>query len=55
MDIDEAFARFEREHDDYITTLSGNLEEWKSEARYFKEHCNRKRILNQELNSGFIA
>ena len=42
MDIDEAFARFERAHDDYITTLSGNLEEWKRDARYFKEHCNRK-------------
>ena len=27
---------------DYIATLSGNLEEWESEARYFKEHCNRK-------------
>ena len=42
MDIDEAFARFEKAHYDYIATLSGNLEEWGSEARYFKEHCNRK-------------
>ena len=42
LDIDEAFARFEKAHYDYIATLSGNLEEWESEARYFKEHCNRK-------------
>ena len=42
LDIDEAFSRFEKAHYDYIATLSGNLEEWESEARYFKEHCNRK-------------
>ena len=42
LDIDEAFARFEKAHYDYIATLSGNLEEWGSEARYFKEQCNRK-------------
>ena len=42
LDIDEAFARFEKAHYDYISTLSGNLKEWESEARYFKEHCNRK-------------
>ena len=42
LDIDEAFARFEKAHCDYIATLSGNLEEWKSEAPYFKERCNRK-------------
>ena len=43
LDIDEAFARFEKAHYDYyIPTISGNLEEWESEARYFKEHCNRK-------------
>ena len=42
LDIDEAFARFEKAHYDYIATLSGNLEEWESEARYFKEHCKRK-------------
>ena len=34
LDIDEAFARFEKAHYDYIATLSGNLEEWESEARY---------------------
>ena len=28
LDIDEAFARFEKAHYDYIATLSGNLEEW---------------------------
>ena len=43
LDIDEAFARFEKaRYDYYIPTISGNLEEWESEARYFKEHCNRK-------------
>ena len=42
LDIDEAFSRFEQAHYDYIATLSGKLEEWESEARYFKEHCNRK-------------
>ena len=42
LDIDEAFIRFEKAHYDYISTLSGNLKEWESEARYFKEHCNRK-------------
>ena len=42
LDIDQAFARFEKAHYDYIGTLSGNLEEWENEARYFKEHCNRK-------------
>ena len=42
LDNDEAFARFEKAHYDYIATLSGNLEEWESEARYFREHCNRK-------------
>ena len=40
LDIDEAFARFEKAHYDYIATE--NLEEWEGEARYFKEHCNRK-------------
>ena len=42
LDIDEAFARFEKAHYDYISTLSGNLKNWEGEARYFKEHCNRK-------------
>ena len=42
LDIDEAFARFEKAHYDYISTLSGNLKEWEREARYFEEHCNRK-------------
>ena len=42
LDIDEAFARFEKAHYDYIAALSGTLEEWESEARYFKEHCNQK-------------
>ena len=42
MGIDEPLARFEKAHYDYIATLSGNLEEWEIEARYFKEHCNRK-------------
>ena len=33
LDIDEAFARFEKAHYDYyIPTISGNLEEWESEA-----------------------
>ena len=42
LEIDEAFVRFEKAHYDYISTLSGNLKEWESEALYFKEHCNRK-------------
>ena len=42
LDIEEAFARFEKVHYDYIVNLSGNLEEWGSEARYFKEHRHRK-------------
>ena len=56
LDIDEAFARFEKPHYDYIATLSGNLKEWESEARYFLNNtATEKWILNQELNSGFIA
>ena len=43
LEIDEVFARFEKAYYDYFATLqSENLEEWESEARYFKEHCNRK-------------
>ena len=43
LEIDEVFARFEKAHHDYFATLpSENLEEWEREARYFKEHCNRK-------------
>ena len=43
LDIDEAFAPFEKAYYDYFATLpSENLEEWEGEARYFKEHCNQK-------------
>ena len=42
LEINEAFARFERAHYDYIATLAVDLEVWESEARYFKEHCHRK-------------
>ena len=42
LEINEAFARFERAHYDYIATLSVDLEVWESEARYFNEHCHRK-------------
>ena len=52
LDIDEAFSRFEKPQDDYIATLSGNLKEGESEARYFlKNIATEKLILNQELNS----
>ena len=37
-EIQEAFSRFHKAHFDYVTTLSGDLEEWECEARYFKEH-----------------
>ena len=50
LDIDEAFARFEKAHYDYIATLSGNLEEWEIEARYFKEHCNRKMSFESRID-----
>ena len=42
LEIEEAFSRFEKAHYDYIATLSGDLEEWKCEARCFKEHFHRK-------------
>ena len=42
MEIEEAFSRFEKAHYDYVATLSGDLEEWECEARYFKEHFHRK-------------
>ena len=42
LEIEEAFSRFEKAHYDYIASLSGDLEEWESEARYFKEHYSRK-------------
>ena len=42
LEIEEAFSRFEKAHYDYIDSLSGDLEEWESEARYFKEHYSRK-------------
>lgn len=42
QEINEAFSRFEKAHYDYIATLSGDLEEWESEARYFQEHYRRK-------------
>ena len=42
LEIEEAFSRFEKTHYDYVATLSGDLEEWESEARYFKEHFHRK-------------
>ena len=50
LDIDEAFARFEKAHYDYIATLSGNLEEWEIEAHYFKEHCNRKMSFESRID-----
>ena len=42
LEIEEAFSRFEKAYYDYVATLSGDLEEWESEARYFKEHFHRK-------------
>ena len=42
LEIEEAFSRFEKAHYDYVATLSGDLEEWESEARYFKKHFHRK-------------
>ena len=42
QEINEAFSRFEKAHYDYIATLSGDLEEWESEAYYFQEHYRRK-------------
>ena len=42
LEIEEAFSRFEKAHYDYVATLSGDLEEWECEARYFKEHFHRK-------------
>ena len=42
LEINDAFARFERAHYNYIATLAVDLEVWESEARYFKEHCHRK-------------
>ena len=41
LEIEEAFSRFEKAHYDYVGTLSGYLEEWECEARYFKEHFHR--------------
>ena len=41
LDIEEAFARFEKLHFQYIATSSRNLEEWECEEDHFKEHCNR--------------
>ena len=42
LKVNEAFARFERAHYDYIATLPVDLEVWESEACYLKEHCHRK-------------
>ena len=42
LEIEEAFSRFEKAHYDYIASLSGDLEEWENEARYFKERYSRK-------------
>ena len=35
-------SRFEKAHYEYIASLSGDLEDWECEGRYFKEHCERK-------------
>ena len=40
--VSKKFLRFEKAHYDYVATLSGDLEEWECEARYFKEHFHRK-------------
>ncbi|KAL9986270.1 hypothetical protein ACROYT_G000387 [Oculina patagonica] len=42
LEINEAFSRFEESHFSYIASLSGDLEEWAKEGRYFQEHCQRK-------------
>ena len=42
LEVNEAFGRFEKAHYEYITTLTGDLEEIASENRYFQEHCQRK-------------
>ena len=41
LDIEEAFAGFEKLHFQYIATSSRNLEEWEYEEGNFKEHCNQ--------------
>ena len=46
LEIEEAFSRFEKAHYDYIATLSGDLEEWKCEACYFKVAKTQRWIEN---------
>ena len=55
LDIDQAFARFEMAHYDYIATLSGNLEQWKTKHVILKNIATERSILNQKLDNGFIA
>ena len=51
LEIEEAFSHFEKAHYDYVATLSGDLEEWECEARYFKEHFHQKwRRLRESIN-----
>ena len=42
LEIEEAFSRFKKADYDYVATLSGDLEEWKQLARYFKEQKWRR-------------
>jgi len=39
LEVNEAFAHFEKAHYEHIATLTGDLEEIASEGHYFQEHC----------------
>ena len=49
LEINEAFGRFEKAHYEYIATLSGDLEQWESEGRYFREHSQRKELFVENI------
>ena len=50
LEINEAFGRFEKAHYEYIATLSGDLEQWESEGRYFRGHSQRKELFVAKIN-----
>ena len=49
LEVNEAFGRFEKAHYEYISTLTGDLEEIASEGRYFQEHCQRKDVFDSNI------